>query len=289
MGAIDAILDKSTKVDNEQIGTSSPVKTYQANQFTNLSPNVQKILSNVTDQDLSRKFSSEEAISTPRKLSRGWSQKSTEKTHHKSTESLEVISPGVQKMLSNLPDSELVISASNLHNGDARVSRNNSFLYTATPRNGSVSGADCSEDNKPCATSKCYKSFLYQASEGAPSVCDRLCAVDSVSDSKVCTYVNGDTPDSCPSKPLGSYLHTSPSGITSRMPVGRKNMGKFLQVFHKSVFNLDKVHVQAVKSLFALCSNFNLMYDNHFLKEALQVVILFQVFILGVMAIRDFS
>lgn len=61
MGAIDALLEKKTSPDEPEKAT--PKRSFQANNFANLSPNVQKILANVADQELNKKFScSEETI-----------------------------------------------------------------------------------------------------------------------------------------------------------------------------------------------------------------------------------
>lgn len=244
MGAIDAILEKSSKEDIEHIKNSTPKRSPQANNFANLSPNVQKILSNVSDLELSTKFTSEESIDSSKRLTWSKSRRLSEKALHKSSESLDVISPSVQKMLSNLPDSELVISTACLHHGDNRVPGNNSFLY-ATSRNGSVNVTNCLDDNKSC-TGDGSKSFLYHQNCDAPSACDRLSAVDTAGESvKVGACGNEDFGDLSPSKPLGNYYHTSPFGIASRTPVGRKNMGKFLQVslHFTSIFSLLNVTV----------------------------------------------
>lgn len=233
MGAMDALFQKSTNEDNTQIQSNSPKKSQNANNFANLSPNVQKILSNVSDQELSRKFSSEETLGIRRSTRcTHRSQKSPEKNlHHKSNESLDVISPGVQKMLSNLPDSELVISTTNLNNYESRVNKNASFLH-AVVKNGS--GTNSLEDKACNHECNSNKSFLYQSFDGtkegsASSECDK-----SVEFSGGCLKMSSndvdDFDDSYSPKPLGSYLHTLPSGIASRTPVGRKNLGKFLQV-----------------------------------------------------------
>lgn len=202
MGAIDALLEKTT---NEQ-SINTAQRCYQANNFANLSPNVQKILSNVPDQELTKKkFScSEEAIT--RKSFRNSncsfsrnafvykSQQLQQKEKSKSNEQLDVISTTVQKMLSNLPDSELVT-----------VVKNESFLHKVA------------KDNKD-------------------SSCGVIQCGDYVKeDGEECEDVMGVVEGEYPSKPLGSYLHTSPSGIASRMPVGRKNKGKFLQVLTKKL------------------------------------------------------
>lgn len=219
MGAIDALLEKPPTTDdvpelqpshnhlhhqNTTTTTATPKRCYQANSFANLSPNVQKILANVPDQELTKKFScSEEAIT--RKSFRNSSscfftrnsivyrsqqqQQQQQREKSKSNEQLDVISTSVQKMLSNLPDSELVT-----------VVKNDSFLHKVAAENGSGGVA--------------------QQQCGGDGGCDVL----------------GVGEGEYPSKPLGSYLHTSPSGIASRMPVGRKNKGKFLQVGSDSIF-----------------------------------------------------
>lgn len=238
MGAIDAIWEGS-KIsdieDNERSRPSTPKRTIQANNFANLSPNVQKILANVPDEELNKNFSSEESLAFKKtcsdykrtyNTSRTPQRTSPEKSlHHKSSENLEIISPNVQKMLSNLPDVEL-------------VNNNGSFLH----KNGK------SELGKGLRGSKSFcgsrASFLQKNKNNAIdfsvscSVSDNLSAIDiSESDDKNCSNV---PVDSFSPKPLGSYLHTSPSGIASRTPVGRKNLGKYLQVFLSNLMNYKK-------------------------------------------------
>lgn len=195
MGAIDALLDNKTAPDDSADASRTPKRCYQANNFANLSPNVQKILANVADQELTKKFScSEEAIT--RKsfrtstcyFSRSGNNYRSQREKSKSNEQLDVISSTVQKMLSNLPDSELVT-----------VVKNDSFVHKAAENNNNNSGGGV----------ECGGSDVKEE--------DDRCGV---------VEVEGEYP----SKPLGSYLHTSPSGIASRMPVGRKNKGKYLQV-----------------------------------------------------------
>lgn len=193
MGAIDALLEKKPTADDPEEPSRTPKRCFQANSFANLSPNVQKILANVPDQELTKKFScSEEAIT--RKsfrnsncyFSRTATNYRSQREKSKSNEQLDVISSTVQKMLSNLPDSELVT-----------VVKNDSFLHKVAEKDANSGDVEC----------------------GGSDVKDGSgCGVGEVEG------------DDYPSKPLGSYLHTSPSGIASRMPVGRKNKGKFLQV-----------------------------------------------------------
>lgn len=184
MGAIDALLEKKSDEPEEQQPIRTPKRCFQANSFANLSPNVQKILANVSDQELTKKFScSEEAITrksfrTSNYFPRSAINYRSQREKSKSNEQLDVISSTVQKMLSNLPDSELVT-----------VVKNDSFLHKMA-------------DNVECG--------------------------GEVKEESGCGVV--ELEGEYPSKPLGSYLHTSPSGIASRMPVGRKNKGKFLQV-----------------------------------------------------------
>uniref|UniRef100_A0A1Y1KCR1 DH domain-containing protein n=1 Tax=Photinus pyralis TaxID=7054 RepID=A0A1Y1KCR1_PHOPY len=182
MGAIDAIWEGSRTSDTED---SCPKRTVQANNFANLSHNVQKILANVPDEDLNKNFSSEESL---RKLNRTYSRTriSPEKSHE------DIISTNVQKMLSNLPDVELVTKPKTLRSSKSFCTSRQSFLYR-----GGVPDLTASS-----------------------SVCDSLSAIDV-----------SEVP-----KPLGSYLHTSPSGIASRTPVGRKNL-KLLQVPSESGTN----------------------------------------------------
>ncbi|CAH2013487.1 unnamed protein product [Acanthoscelides obtectus] len=68
MGAFDAIIGGSQKERNctegDQIRTSTPKRSHQVGNFANLSPCVQKILSNVPEQEISKKFSSEETLNS---------------------------------------------------------------------------------------------------------------------------------------------------------------------------------------------------------------------------------
>lgn len=222
MGAFDAIIGNQSTKNKDldvEIKTSTPRRSHQVSNFANLSPCVQKILSNVPEQEISKKFCSEETLG-PRKFGNKQfyrSMRSPEKNLNKSNENLEIISTNVQKMLSNLPDTELVISASNLS-----LSRNSSYLYSSN-RNEFVKNALNIEENK---CSNVVFQFLYHS--------DSNCKDDD-------GVVNGETDkgdgdeedEDCNSnydqQPLGSYLHST-HGIASRTPVGRKNMGKFLQV-----------------------------------------------------------
>lgn len=144
------------------------------------------------------------------------------------------IVPGVHKMLSNLQDSELVISTSNLHVTTSTTSRtmtkNQSYLFSR----------GTSERNRHCR----YSSINGDQSSGSVDGDDGRSsnqngsAGASESDSD---RVNGLTSDHSDNSvrvgnsdgysaiPLGSYLH-SDKGIASRTPVGRKNLGKYLQV-----------------------------------------------------------
>ncbi|XP_064216001.1 uncharacterized protein GEFmeso isoform X2 [Tribolium castaneum] len=185
MGAFDAIIE-SNKSGN------TPRKSPQVGNFANLSPCVQKILANIPDQELSKRFNSEETLG-PRRGNRTSiyrSLRSPEKHLNRSNESLDIISPNVQKMISNFPDAELVLPSSER----SKPSRNGSFLHSK--------------------------------SDGTPKISQDFC-VNSECDSL--SVGEADSCDGFSSKPLGSYLHTS-HGIASRTPVGRKNMGKYLQV-----------------------------------------------------------
>ncbi|XP_023310847.1 uncharacterized protein LOC108913314 isoform X3 [Anoplophora glabripennis] len=228
MGAFDAIIGSqlSQKDAEAEIKTSTPRRTNQVSNFNHLSPCVQKILSNVPDQEISKKFSSEETLG-PRRLGNRptyRSFRSPEKTLNKSAENLDIISTNVQKMLSNLPDTELVISASNLNVSCVKnLTRNSSYLFNSgrefLSRTSDAEGG-CNNNNGG------VKQFLYHSDgvgkeDGAVSGC---CGQSDACDSERCGNCDGYS-----QQPLGSYLHSS-HGIASRTPVGRKNMGKYLQV-----------------------------------------------------------
>lgn len=207
MGAFDAIIEHNRVQKDIDLKTSTPKRSLQVSNFANLSPCVQKILANVPDQELNKRFNSEETLGPRRFLHRNSvyrSLRSPEKQNnrYKSNESLDIISPNVQKMLSNFPETELVLPSSDRNN---KSCRNGSSLYLA-PK------VACSEGDSFCENS-------------VDSECDNLNAddVDNNSDVSRNNDENGSP------KPLGSYLHTS-QGIASRTPVGRKHMGKFLQV-----------------------------------------------------------
>ncbi|KAK9887048.1 hypothetical protein WA026_019972 [Henosepilachna vigintioctopunctata] len=202
MGAFDSIIEEG----KQQISSK---RTYQSNNFAHLSPGVQKLLSHVPDHEISRNFSSEENLGARR-----FSSKTTYRslrTHtslYKSSESLDIISPSVQKMLSNLPDTELILPPA--HN-ERRT--NQSFLYS----------------KKDSCESSPNVSILENSCEDTNKANDDGDLVRDVNCSEYC--VNEDElSDSFKPVPLGSYLHTSPHGIASRTPVGRKSLGKYLQV-----------------------------------------------------------
>ncbi|KAJ8919738.1 hypothetical protein NQ315_006266 [Exocentrus adspersus] len=210
MGAFDAIIatQLSHKDAEAEIKTSTPRRSHQAGNFAHLSPCVQKILSHVPDQEITKKFNSEETLASKRlghNRPTYRSFRSPDKSLNKSTENLDIISSNVQKMLSNLPDTELVISASNLN-----LTRNSSYLFSSG--RGEFS-------NKSDGNGGGGKQFLYHSEEGGGVV--DACEQERSCDSENC--------DSYSQQPLGSYLHST-HGIASRTPVGRKNLGKFLQV-----------------------------------------------------------
>lgn len=191
MGAFDAIINDRINEKN----TESYRK--RTNNFHYLSPNVQKILSNVPDEEISRKFTSEECLNR-RLISHKTIIRSSERMLHKSNENLDIISPNVQKMLSNLPDNEVLLTP------NRKVTRNNSYLHDRLNKLNINNNAD---EEK-------------QSDNNSDVLSERLSG--DVDDKSIENSYNH--------KPLGSFLHTSPNGITSRTPVGRKNLGKFLQV-----------------------------------------------------------
>lgn len=198
MGAFDSIIEEGKQ-------QSSPRRTYQSSNFANLSPGVQKLLSHVPDQEISRNFSSEDNLGFKKNASvyrslRNHHTKSNGNLN-RSNESLDIISPNVQKMLSNLPDTELIISP-----GDKKTNR--SFLHAAKKEGCEV---------------------LTNGDGGGKEKSD-----SGGGKTKGETVVENGS-DSFKPVPLGSYLHTSPHGIASRTPVGRKSLGKYLQVSRNSI------------------------------------------------------
>ncbi|KAJ8975236.1 hypothetical protein NQ317_013983, partial [Molorchus minor] len=230
MGAFDAIIGTQTKEKETytEAKSNAPRRTHQVNNFPNLSPCVQKILSNVPDQEISKKFNSEETLGSRRLGNKPAyrSFRSPEKTLNMSSENLDIISSNVQKMLSNLPDTELVISASNLNlTCTKNISRNSSYLFSSS-RSECLNNVSCTNTN--VSVTNGVKRFLYHSD--ASSGKDES-AVNGVSEqSDACDGDRcGDNCDNYNRQPLGSYLHSA-KGIASRTPVGRKNMGKYLQV-----------------------------------------------------------
>lgn len=223
MGVFDAIIEEEKQHKDKQ------KRPFQSN-FSNLSPGVQKLLSNLPEDEINANYSSDEnssrkalskSSSTTRSLysedttsSRLSIRSSTYQSgfsseenlfdrrraniksspfrsfrsyqNNRSNESLE-ISANVQKMLSNLPDTELVIAPCL-----DKKSNNNSFLHSKN--------FDCNEQES-----------------GANDALNDITSVKN--------FDGNFNP-----VPLGSYLHSSANGIASRTPVGRMSVGKHLQI-----------------------------------------------------------
>ncbi|XP_018332639.1 uncharacterized protein LOC108742103 [Agrilus planipennis] len=256
MGAFDALWDKSSQGLGNDLDEgngsliasakiTSSVNRRQINNFARLSRNVQKILANVPDEELSKNFSGDETLlkkfNDARRSTRYQSfqqRVSPEKNTHRSNESLDIISPNVQKILSNLPDTELVLPS--LDNSSSNNTlKNNSFLHRTDGLK--VSKSTSNIVGSDSGNNKSNGSFLFHASAhsvGGSSFDGRCGGCDD--DVPACTVSERDEEqdevesEGCAEldapRPLGSYLHKSPSGIASRTPAGRKNLGKFLQV-----------------------------------------------------------
>ncbi|XP_049819706.1 pleckstrin homology domain-containing family G member 1 isoform X3 [Aethina tumida] len=212
MGAFDAIIgSKSDKECGDDLKRGSPKRTYQASNFAFLSPGVQKILSHVPDQEISKQFSSEETLG-PRRFgphkANFRSLRSPEKMQ-KSSENLEGISPNVQKILSNLQDTELVLNTI-----PKKTVKNSSYLHKEH-----LTRSYSADVNENTSRQYLYTSDSKDFSSVSAGLSDRLSEGGE----------SGEVSDNYSPKPLGSYLH-SPQGIASRTPVGRKNLGKYLQV-----------------------------------------------------------
>ncbi|KAL1518336.1 hypothetical protein ABEB36_001975 [Hypothenemus hampei] len=189
MGAFDAYLNQKKKHND---ATSTPKRSQQLGNFaTNLSPCVQKILSHVPEEEVQRKANNRRHSSN-RACYRNLSRNNA--GSNKTNEILDIISPGVSKMLSNLQDSELVRGTSNLH------VKNHSYLFTRSD-------------------SERFRSYNSNNSDRDVNGNDSGGGSDN----------NNSEQESYVPMPLGSYLH-SDKGIASRTPVGRKNVGKYLQV-----------------------------------------------------------
>ncbi|XP_022915912.2 uncharacterized protein [Onthophagus taurus] len=227
LSALDRILDKS-KPDEDHQSTqedrkplASPRRIQKSNNFA-LSFNVQKILSNVDQETVNPSEDTQLKRNTPRYGSKRFL---SDKVVYKSNENLEII-PSVQKMLSNLPDADLVIPAA-----EKKVQRNNSFLHAAKceDRTNEVVENGACHDLRQCSVEKINgENATKKCVEGGNEGKNR-----NGYDEDTITGLKSDIGEgfsTLPSKPLGNYKHTSPSGIASRTPVGRKNMGKYLQV-----------------------------------------------------------
>lgn len=215
---INRIFDGTKERDNN----TSPQIIEKANNFSNLSLNVQKILSNILDADNDKfdttEFEQKLLKRVPTKRVRPAGRFSPEGALYKSEESLDLISPNVQKMLSNLPDTELVIA--NTGSADKKT------------RNGTLLRANLNENKNSTA-----RDPSDQVTSSLSNLSDTLLLGDSdymlaKIETGNCEFKNDK--DACSnvtfvSKPLGNYNQTLP-GIAARTPVGRKNMGKYLQV-----------------------------------------------------------
>ncbi|KAL3284500.1 hypothetical protein HHI36_018660, partial [Cryptolaemus montrouzieri] len=191
MGVFDSIIE-------EKKLQSDSKRTLQSNNFTHLSPGVQKLLSHVPDQEIRRTVSSDENLGFRKASSKStYRSLRAQSIINRSNESLDIISPNVQKMLSNLPDTELIINPG----GEKHFNR--SFLHAKndsdTPRTSDrlsdthSAGCDPKKNSENCLNEKESKDCIKPV-------------------------------------PLVSYLHTTPQEIASRPHIGRKSLGKFLQI-----------------------------------------------------------
>lgn len=222
-------------------------RSQHADNFPNLSANVQKILANLPphNQDDASAPSAEMSHNgggsnrnsmrvrnsvfytslTPRQKSQ-FAQMASHR--NKSTESLDIISPGVQKMLANLPDTELAVRLAQTDlqaenkmadNDRSRINTNKAELNNNDHENNRLR-SDCKDYDKSASSGGLFV--------GEP--CE-----------------NGN------SQPLGTYMQ-KPSGIASRTPVGRKNMGKYLQIPSESTNSTLSSEVSRPVSLTSLGS-----------------------------------
>lgn len=222
MGVFDALCDSKVSIYETEIPKQNlPKKGSHANNFANLSANVIKILSNVPDEEINKNFSSEDNLH--KKVARKSSRSSPEKTINRSTENSEIISPNVQKMLSNLPETELVIST---HTEEKKL---NSSPVNGN-KNESFNGVKVSTSENNIGDRKDTCDVLNSKSDS-----DLKCSAAGFNNNNNNTNSNSEDVE-CPRLPLGSYLHTTSTGIASRTPVGRKNLGKYLQVSSNNIY-----------------------------------------------------
>lgn len=160
LGMYDAYLDSNKDQDEQKFIKTTQVKK-SINSFTNLSPNVQKMLNNISDtecsenhkcnkgvrtssvQKVSRYLEGQKAMYSSARLhrqSKSYDNKfSVSSGLNKSSEFLNTIcdnvTMNVQKMLSNIPDQDLVISTDHICDNNNKINNNNnnnnnqSFLY----------------------------------------------------------------------------------------------------------------------------------------------------------------
>nr|CAI5855037.1 unnamed protein product [Callosobruchus analis] len=272
MGAFDAIIGGGTQKERscegtvDQIRTSTPKRSHQVGNFANLSPCVQKILSNVPEQEISKKFSSEEVLSTNtvrrsmyRSTYRSFRSPEKQSPLNRSNESLDIISSNVQKMLSNLPDAELVISASQLN-----LSKNSSYLHASRSEFlHRVLEQQSETDGESCVGSGGGGKRVYH-SDGVRDG-GEVTAADGRGEGEQCQCYG--------QRPLGSYLHSS-HGIASRTPQGRKNAGKFLQV--GTSLNRYTSYIWSTSRLNIKASATYHLYKRHFVIRAAKSIVLSQ-------------
>lgn len=211
MGVFDALCDSRVSIYETELSKQNLPKKgiHHANNFANLSANVIKILSNVPDEEINKNFASEDSH---KKTTRKSPRTSPEKTINRSTENSEIISPNVQKMLSNLPETELVITT---HTEEKRLDG------SSVNKNESFNGVKVSASENSIGDRKGTCEVYNSKSDS-----DLKCSAAGFNNNN-----NSNSEDvECPRLPLGSYLHTTSTGIASRTPVGRKNLGKYLQV-----------------------------------------------------------
>lgn len=133
-------------------------------------------------------------------------------------------------MLSNLDDSELVISTNNLHITTRTVCTNQSYLFS---RANSERSNKHYQYNSSSIDSHCNESSDNGQNDSG-SVDNNSLSSEHVNGTALSSDQSDNSDrlggcDRCVAMPLGSYLH-SDKGIASRTPVGRMNMGKYLQV-----------------------------------------------------------
>lgn len=218
--------------------------------FTALSPNVQKLLSHLPDNDVIPHYPSENNLLNGSvlnlngsvnglngsRLNLNGSRNSVLNRSQRYNKSVDAFSPNVQKIIANLQNGELIINCNGHDTNEVKVDAitpkrpHRQKSVDILKQQESIEGQNFNclkqSDSVVNGNVKEEKQVCFEKDVSADSfTLNQSFSVPSPSNG------NGwNGADNGAATPLGSYLHRSASGIASRSPVGRKNMGKYLQI-----------------------------------------------------------